>query len=284
MRFALAGFDMFHGVLDTLVSAGWTPVSLFSFVTDDQVNSNTEIVSYAAAHRLPLQMSRIDDAALRALRDLDCDVLVVAGYGWKIPDWTSYVRHAINFHPAPLPDARGPYPLMRAILDGHREWAVTCHCISSGFDSGDIVAQERFALAADECHESLQLKVQMAGRRLARQIAYRFEALWAARTPQADGSYWPKPTEADRTLDFTRPLNEVLAKVRANGLHECIAHLVGSVLYVRRAIGWHEQHASEPGTIVHVCRRWYVVAVPDGFVALIEWSAVSLSQRASIGP
>ncbi|VWC56466.1 formyl transferase [Burkholderia lata] len=284
MRFALAGFDLFHGVLETFASTGWTPVSLFSFVTDGQVNSNTEIVSYATRHGVPLQLSRIDEAALRALRDLDCDVLVVAGYHWRIPDWTPYVKHAINFHPAPLPDARGPYPQMRAILDGRREWAVTCHRIAPDFDTGEILARERFALAADECHESLQLKVQMAGCRLARQVAYRFDALWAARAPQTGGSYWPKPVEADRTLDFTRPVDDVMTRVRANGLHECIAHVAGGVRYVRRAVGWHERHAYAPGSIAHTCRRWTVVAVPDGFVALLEWSAVSLSVRTDIGP
>ncbi|MBR8219910.1 methionyl-tRNA formyltransferase [Burkholderia vietnamiensis] len=284
MRFALAGFDLFHGVLETFVSAGWTAVSLFSFVTDDRVNSNAEIVSHATRHGLPLHLSRIDEAALRTLRDLDCDVLIVAGYGWRIPDWTPYVRHAINFHPAPLPEARGPYPLMRAILDGHREWGVTCHRIAPEFDTGEILAQERFALSADECHESLQLKVQMAGCRLARQVAHRFDALWAACAPQAGGSRWPMPSEADRTLDFTQPVARVMTQVRANGLHECIAHVGGSVLYVRRAVGWQERHACEPGAIAHVSGRWTVIAVPDGFVALLEWSALSLARRADVGP
>ena len=66
MRFAFAGFDLFHGMLETFASAGWKPVSLFSFVTDGQVNSNAEIVSYATRHGLPLQLSRIDEAALHA--------------------------------------------------------------------------------------------------------------------------------------------------------------------------------------------------------------------------
>ncbi|KWN14696.1 formyl transferase [Burkholderia territorii] len=284
MRFALAGFDLFHGVLETFVSAGWTPVALFSFVTDDQVNSNTEIITYATQHGLPLQLSRIDEAALRTLHDLECDVLVVAGYGWRIPDWTPYVRYAINFHPSPLPEARGPYPLMRAILDGHREWAVTCHRVAREFDAGEILAQECFALAAHECHESLRLKVQMAGRRLAKQVAHHFDALWAARTPQTGGSHWPKPEQADRTLDFARSIDDVMTRVRANGLHECIAYVGGTVLYVRRAVGWHEQHAHAPGTVVHVYRRWTVVAVLDGFIALLEWSTVSLVQRAVVGP
>ena len=170
------------------------------------------------------------------------------------------------------------------IRDGHREWGVTCHRIAPAFDTGEILAQERFALAADECHESLQLKVQMAGCRLARQVAHGFDALWAARTPQTGGSHWPKPADADRTLDFTRPVDDVMTCVRANGLHECIAHVGGSVLYVRRAVGWRERHAFAPGAIAHAYRRWTVVAVPDGFVALLEWSALSLAQRADIGP
>lgn len=279
MRFALAGFDLFHGVLEAFVRAGWKPVSLFSFVVDDKLNTNSEIMSYASRYDLPLQLSRIDEAALRMLRDINCDVLVVAGYGWRIPDWTPYIPHAINFHPALLPEARGPYPLVRAIQERHCEWGVTCHRISSKFDTGEILAQERFMLATDECHESLRLKVQMAGCRLARQVAHQFDMLWELRVPQVGGSYWEGPNEADRTIDFTQSVTDVMTRVRANGLHECIAYVCGNVLYVRRAVGWHEQHSYEPGAIAHVFRRWYVVAVPDGFVALLEWSAVNSPER-----
>ena len=51
---------------------------------------------------------------------------------------------AVNFHASPLPNARGPYPAFRAILEGRRSWGVTCHRLEHGFDAGDILAAEVF--------------------------------------------------------------------------------------------------------------------------------------------
>jgi methionyl-tRNA formyltransferase len=60
---------------------------------------------------------------------------------------------------------------MQAILEGRREWGISCHRVAPGFDTGAVLDSERFALDADECHETLQLRLQMAARRLARSMA-----------------------------------------------------------------------------------------------------------------
>src|ERR1700729_1221872 len=130
MRFAFAGFDPWRGVFDAFVAASWTPVKIFSIPVDNVFDFNGEIAACSQLHNVPLQLSRILDSDLAELRTLGCEVLVVAGYGWKIPDWTPCLPHAINFHPSPLPEGRGPYPMMQAILDAKPEWGVTCHRIS----------------------------------------------------------------------------------------------------------------------------------------------------------
>ena len=52
----------------------------------------------------------------------------------------------LNFHPAPLPDFRGLGGYNVAMLDGLREWGVSCHFVDEGFDTGDIVEVERFPI------------------------------------------------------------------------------------------------------------------------------------------
>ncbi|HTH59747.1 MAG TPA: formyltransferase family protein [Paraburkholderia sp.] len=284
MRFAFVGFDRWCGVFDAFVAAGWEPVAVFTMPVDHRHDFHDEIVARARRARIPVQMSRLDEDDLRRLADARCDVLVVAGYPWRVPDWQPYLRHAINFHPAPLPEGRGPYPPMQAILEGRRTWAVSCHRIAAEFDTGEILAEDSFALDADVWHETLQLQLQMSARRLASRVAADFGALWADSRPQSGGSYWPRVTDAQRTLDYTRPVAELMRTVRACGLVECIAPLNGKRVFVRRATAWQEAHTFAPGTVVHEYRRWVVIAAVDGFVALIEWSPLDEAMRERVGP
>ncbi|MFM0733723.1 formyltransferase family protein [Paraburkholderia sediminicola] len=284
MRFAFAGFDRWRGVFDAFVKAGWEPVAMFTIPVDNVIDFNDEIVARAELHRLPLKMSPLREDDLRALRELQCDVLVVAGYSWKIPDWSAYLPHAVNFHPSPLPDGRGPYPPIQALLEDRSEWGVSCHRLAAEFDTGHVLAAEHFAMTDDECHETLQLKLQMATRTLAARVASSFHRLWEESRPQTQGSYWPRIDDARRTLDFNQPVADVMRVVRACGLFECFAPLRNAKVSVKRAHGWREAHDYTPGEIVHEYRRWVVIAVRDGFVALIEWSPLPLTLRRQMGP
>jgi methionyl-tRNA formyltransferase len=284
MRFAFAGFDRWRVVFDAFVDAGWEPVALYTVPVDNRIDFNSELVGIAQRERIPVQLSRIGEADLHALAQRQCDALIVAGYMWRIPDWQPHLRYAANFHPAPLPEGRGPYPLIQAVLEDRREWGVSCHRIAPEFDTGEVLASDRFALGEHECHETLQLKLQMSARRLAARVAADFEPLWNNAGAQAHGSYWPRITDAARTIDFAQPIDHAMRIVRACGLFECIAPLHGKKVFVRRAVAWREPHAFEPGQVVHQYRRWTVIAAADGFVALIEWSPLAEDLRAHIGP
>lgn len=284
MRFAFVGFDRWCGVFDAFVAAGWEPVALYTVPVDNRLDFHDDVVGRARHHRLPVKLSRLGEDDLRWLAQQRCEALVVAGYPWRVPDWQPYLPHAINFHPAPLPEGRGPYPAIQAILEDRHEWAVSCHRLDADFDTGAILAEDRFVLDADTWHETLQLKLQMSARRLAARVAADFAALWADGRPQGDGSYWPRTSDAQRTLDYTRPVAEVMRTVRACGLLECIAPLNGKQVFVRRAVAWQEAHALPPGTIAHEYRRSVVIAAADGFVALIEWSPLDEAMRQRMGP
>lgn len=282
MRFAFAGFDRWRVVFETFVAAGWEPVALFTIPVDHQVEFNNELVERAEQLRIPVRLSRIDEDDLQRLARERCDALIVAGYDWRIPDWRDHLRFAANFHPSPLPEGRGPYPPMRAILDDRREWAISCHRIDTDFDTGALIASEHFPIEADEWHETLQLKLQMAATRLSWQVARNFERLWHDSRPQTGGSYWPRISDDERTLDFTQPVAHAMRIVRALGLIECLAPLRDTKVYVRRAVAWQEAHRYEPGEVVHQYHRWVVIAAVDGFVALVEWSPFSESARAQL--
>lgn len=283
MRFAITGVDRSFSIFEAFLQAGWEPLKVFTAPVDDYHDHHIKLVTRANALKIPIQLSRITDDDLYQLGAAGCEVLVVSNYGWRIGDWARYLPHAINFHPSLLPDARGPYPMVRAILRAEPHWGVTCHKVSAEFDAGDILTQSAFALQDDETLDSLNLKIEIAAGRLAGRVARDFKTLWAQARPQEGGSYWGKFTDAERTLDFNQPVADILRVVRAFGRIECLARLDRHTVYVRRAVGWVEAHAHQPGTVVYEQHRQKVVAVADGYVGLIEWSALQPGGERHIG-
>ncbi len=114
-------------------------MKLFTRPCDGVYDHNEVVVARARSARIPVQMSRIQQADLDALhaahgRDW---ALVVAGYPWLIRGWRGRAGYALNIHPSPLPTGRGPYPLFRAVLDRYETWGVTAHVLAEdGFDTG----------------------------------------------------------------------------------------------------------------------------------------------------
>jgi methionyl-tRNA formyltransferase len=274
MRFAIAAAsDRYLGVFESFVNAGWQPVKLFTVGEKDKFDEQRAIISYAEKHGAAVQQTRLAENDLQALRDQGCEVLIVAGYLWKIPDWSAYLKYAVNFHPSPLPHGRGAYPAVRAILEKWDHWAVTCHKLTPAFDSGDILAVEKFPLEADECHERLDLKIQMASRRLAARVATQFTGLWDKAAPQKGDDYWDKPELWERVIDFNKPVEEIVRLTRAYGANVSLAKLDGNWFGVTRAVGWKEAHTFTPGSVVHLFNRSVVVAAADGYIGLLELNA-----------
>ena len=271
MRYAIATLDRYLGVFEAFHRAGWTCVKLFTLpVRDREFGTQERAIALAQTAGAPIQLARIGAEDLQALGESGCEALIVAGYDFKVPPWQPALKYAVNFHPAPLPLGRGPYPLWRALLERQPAWGMTCHRLSAQFDAGDILAAEHFALVGGECHEQLNLRVQMAGKRLAERVARDFVALWDGAEPQRGGSYWPRTALRERMLDVTRPHAEVLRTVRAFGRTGSIAQVSGTWLIVKHALGWAERHQHRPGEVAHLAGNTIVIAVADGYLALIE--------------
>jgi methionyl-tRNA formyltransferase len=217
---------------------------------------------------------------MQALRDRGCEALIVASYDWKIPDWQGALKYGMNFHSAPLPYGRGPYPPVRAILEKWSDWAVTCHKLANEIDTGAIIASEHFMLQPDECHERIDLRIQIAAKKLAARVAGDLPGLWERAQPQGNGSYWPKYKLHERVIDFARPVEDILCHIRAFGRTESLAKINDTWLLVTRATGWTEAHRCMPGQVVHVFNRSIVIAAMDGYIGILD-SAIAPPQIAA---
>jgi methionyl-tRNA formyltransferase len=283
MRFAFTGVDRNLSIFEALLAAGWEPVKLFTVPPNGVTNLNRAMIDRAVGLGVSVQLSRMDEADLAELSARGCEVLVCASYNWRIGDWRPHLKFGINLHASPLPQGRGPYPAFRAILESHAAWGVTCHRLERRFDTGDILDAETFPIGQDECHDSLDLRTQMAAGRLAARVAADLPGLWERAAPQGRGSYWKLTNDSERTLDFTAPVESVMRQVRAFGLTETIAHVNGKTVFVRRAVGWTEAHGHAPGSVVHADGRRSVVAARDGYIGLIEWSPIPLVATEAVG-
>jgi methionyl-tRNA formyltransferase len=277
MRFAITATDRYLGVFQALVAHSWTPVKVYTTPVDHRIHQNAALIQYARQLNLEVQISRLSEHNLRQLCDQGCDALVVASYQWRIPDWRPYLKYAVNFHPSPLPRGRGPYPLPAAILGQAASWGVSCHKLEREFDSGDVLKVDEFSLSPDEEHDGLDLKIQLAARRLSGEVAGRFEEYWNHATPQNGSSYHAMWTDEERRLEFSHTVEQILRRVRAFGPFECLALVNNTRLHVRRAVGWTESHQVPAGTVVHANNLAMVVAAADGFVGLTEWNLFDAS-------
>lgn len=284
MRFAITATDRYLGVFEALVEAGWRPLKLFTTPVDDRLFHNKATIDFARRLQIPVQLTPIREPDFEELAGLGCEVLVVASYNHRIGDWTPYLGYAVNFHPSPLPLGRGPYPMVKAIRDRYVSWGVTCHKLAPEFDAGDILACERFTLAEQECHDSLDLKIQLASKRLASHVGSRFVGLWNSAQPQRGGSYWKFWTEAEQTINTGDCVADILLQSRSFGGHGTVLQLKGFKLRALRVVGWTEHHLHAPGTPVHTYNNTVVVAVRDGYIALLEWIPESAPQQLSQPP
>jgi methionyl-tRNA formyltransferase len=121
----------------------------------------------------------------------------------------------LNFHPAPLPDFRGLGGYNVALLEGIREWGVSCHFVDEHFDTGDLVEVERFPIDPD-AHTAFSLDLE-SGRRLVALFGRVLDRAMAGeqlpREPQGDGRYVSR--EEFEALRVVRPGDDLERKLRA---------------------------------------------------------------------
>lgn len=281
MRFAYAGIDMLAPAFEALLQCGWVPRKLFTRPCDGLVDFNDRVRAIARHCAVPIQETRITPADIAALADDGVECLVVAGYKWRVTGWEGVLPYAFNIHPSLLPEARGPFPVIRALLEGRSSWGVSAHKLAHDFDTGDILGREAFAIAPSDTLDSVMIRCQFAAGRLAARLAQDLPGSWRDAEPQGPGSYWQRPSDADRRLRFEAGTRAVLDTVRAFGRVETIARLDGHDYHVAAACGWEEAHALQPGIVVHDHGGHLTVTTRNGFVVLTRWHPIALHQRGS---
>jgi methionyl-tRNA formyltransferase len=199
--------------LDLLVERGAEVVAVVAPEPDRWTREPQRLDLAARRHGLPL----VSDAELYADPPEDVDLVVSFLYPRLIREPLISLGRigCLNFHPAPLPDFRGLGGYNVAILEGLREWGVSCHYVDEQFDTGDLVEVERFTIDPD-AHTALSLDLE-SGERLVRLFARVMERALAGeglpREPQGEGRY--VSGEEFERLRVVRPGDDLERKLRA---------------------------------------------------------------------
>jgi methionyl-tRNA formyltransferase len=199
--------------LDWLVGEGAELAAVVASEPDEFTRDEQRVDLVAERHGLPL----VSDADLYRDQPEDID-LVISFLFWKRirePLLSLGRIGCLNFHPAPLPDLRGVGGYNIAVLEGMREWGVSCHFVDPEFDTGDLVEVERFPIDPDTATAlSVDLLSQERLYGLFENVMRRALAGdELPRTPQGPGRYVGR--EEFESLRRVRPGDDLERKLRA---------------------------------------------------------------------
>lgn len=107
------------------------------------------------------------DEVVQLLKNLQIDLVVLAGFLWLIPQnlLKAFPNKIINIHPSLLPKfgGKGMYgdKVHHSVLDaGEEESGITVHFVNENFDEGEVIHQSRFRIEEGDDLEMVKFKGQ----------------------------------------------------------------------------------------------------------------------------
>ena len=271
--------------LRTLVEGGYNVVAVVTMPDKPAGRGHqlqySAVKQYALSVGLPvLQPERLrDETFLEELRSYNADLQIVVAFR-MLPEvvWNMPRLGTFNLHASLLPQYRGAAPINWAVMNGDTETGVTTFMLQHEIDTGNIILQERIAIAEDENVGSVHDRLMTIGAGLvARTVDAIIEADHhgvAIKTLPQDESIElrpaPKIFKDTCVIDFSRTGEDIRNHVRglspypAAWINEMpISHPLAEVLKGAKVYKVEvTQHAEQKGHIIVPCA--------DGFVDIIE--------------
>ena len=220
MKIAYLGLDFLRSALDAALREGCEVLKIFTCPADNVTEFNLAVRETARREAIPLSMERLRARDLAQLRQAGCELLLCAGYYYRVPVTDAFPM--VNFHPSPLPVGRGAWPMPWILLKGLPQGGVTAHKMTREWDAGDILLQETFAIRPGETLASYMEQVNARIPAMVRALARDAKSLWANARPQGAGEYWPMPTESDWTVTPQMDVAQADRVLRAFYGYECV--------------------------------------------------------------
>ncbi|NLB74225.1 MAG: methionyl-tRNA formyltransferase [Firmicutes bacterium] len=221
------------------------------------------------------------------------DVIVVVAYGLLIPKDILGIppKGCINVHASLLPKYRGAAPVERAIMAGEEVTGVTTMYMAEGWDTGDMILQEKMEIPEDMTCGELSQKLAARGSALLARTLQLIEAGVAPRIPQDESlaTYAPKLAHDEFLIDWRKPARVIHNLVRAgNPRPGAFTYLQGKRFKIFAGKVVPDENETLCGTPVlpgKICRsspQNLIVATGEGFYSIEEVQREG-SKRLAIG-
>ncbi len=168
----------------------------------------------ATAERLGIEVRQPE--RLGPEYDPEVDTVVVAAYGLLIPEPVLERALWLNVHPSLLPRWRGAAPIERALMAGDPETGVTIIELVPELDAGPIAAQRGFPVEPEDDFGTVSSR---AGKLAAELLDEALPEPQLRPQPTEGATYAEKIGPEDRQLDWSRPPDELLNRIRALSPH-----------------------------------------------------------------
>lgn len=133
-------------------------------------NSEAKVIERAKKFKVPTfifnKMELSDDTVLKQLKQLQPDLIVLAGFLLKFPIHVinEFPKKVINIHPALLPNygGKGMYGMYvhQAVLENkEKETGITIHHVNEHFDEGEFIFQTNVNIESCKSAEEIAHKI-----------------------------------------------------------------------------------------------------------------------------
>jgi methionyl-tRNA formyltransferase len=181
--------------------------------------NQSAVKKYALSQNLPILQPRNlkNEDFQKDLKALDANLQVVVAFRmlpkaiWKMPEFGTF-----NLHASLLPEYRGAAPIHWAIINGETKTGVTTFFIDDKIDTGEIILQEKIAVADNETVGSLHDKLMFLGASLVTKTIDLIKEgnVTTLKQPELEEKSAPKLYTENCKIDWTESLDNIYNKIR----------------------------------------------------------------------
>ena len=214
------------GSLAALVNAGFNVVAVVTMPDKPAGRGlnlqQSAVKQYALQHNIPvLQPEKLKNPEfIEELRSYKADLQVVVAFRMlPVIVWDMPPMGTINVHASLLPHYRGSAPINWAIINGEKETGITTFKLQHEIDTGDILLQEKVAIAATETIGTLHDKLKYVGANLLVETVKRLANNSIKEQPQASFDHSslkhaPKIFTETCKIDWNAGVNDIYNLIR----------------------------------------------------------------------
>jgi methionyl-tRNA formyltransferase len=184
-----------------------------------RVRTPSPVAAEADRLRIPvIKTARLDEEATARITALEPDLGVIVAYGGLVrePLLSSPALGWINLHFSLLPRWRGAAPVQRAILAGDAETGATVFQLVPELDAGDVFAEVRRRIGAEETSAELMAALAVSGAALLTEVVDALAQGTAHAVPQSgEVTVASKLVREDGRIGFSGSAAAVSARIRA---------------------------------------------------------------------